>query len=383
MVSPPEPSSLLTTESVLQIAFPGLGQGTPGALAEVPVYLIPQASQPRWMILGDPRLAAPVLRSWRPFKASTRLLWSGVVAASSLGLLSRLPGVISTRAHVDLSYWRKNLPGFSSDWLPVVHVGNPSHSRKAIVFFVGPDRQFKAVAKIPLVPGGTQAILNEFDIFHALRESAYLPKPLFRDPARGIAAQSWLEGAPVSRTLTPAHMDLLARFALPGVTVRVVDFRAEITAGLDRTDLPFDRSVLTRALEMLDNDRPLPAFLEHRDFAPWNLKRLSGGESGAIDWEWAVLRSLPCQDIFRYFAIQDALFYGPGTVWHTCTTHPLVQAHFRRFAIPPEVLPPLAMYYFLRVLLMDWQGGNPALAHHSYGQIERLLEAQANANSQI
>jgi hypothetical protein len=374
-VSLQEQGGFLTTPCVLNAAFPGAGKGGAGASkVEVPVHVIPQGSEPRWIILGDSRAAAPVLRSWRPFKMSTRLRWSAVVTASSRGMLQRLPGVERRQAAIDFSYWRKMLPGFSDDWVPVVHIGNPSHTRKVIVFFIGPSRRFKAVAKVPLVIGASEAILNEANILDQLRGASYLPECLFQDPVQGIAAQSWLDGKPVARKLTSAHMELLARLAVPGGEVRVSRQRSTIAAALERTDLPFDRTVLAHALDTLDYDEPLPEFVEHRDFAPWNLKRLGDGQSGAIDWEWAVFRGLPCQDIFRYFYIQDALFNGPGDVWETMNSHRLVQAYYLRFEIPPSAVPALAMHYLLRVLAMDWGSGNTRLAHHAFRQIASLLD---------
>ncbi len=300
--------------------------------------------------------------------------WSAITAASTLGALSRLPRVATSRAAIDQSYWRRSLPGFADGWVPVVHVGNPSHTRKVIIFWVGADRRFKAVTKIPLVAGAVEAILNEANTLEHLRGAAFLPGFLFRDTEKGIAAQSWLPGKPVSRELTAAHMELLAGLALPGQSIRVCDLRPDVTAALERADFPYDRSVLSRGLELLEDYRPLPAFIEHRDFAPWNLKRLAGGKTGAIDWEWTSLRSLPCQDLFRYFYIQDALFNGSGQVWQALQAHPLVKAHYRRFDLPSKALAPLAMYYLLRVLSMDWLAGSTKLVDYTYGQIKLLLE---------
>ena len=374
MVNSTGASGALCLSDVLNAAFPE-GEGGAGTSAvEVPVQVIPQGNEPRWVVIGDSRVATPVFRSWRPFKVSTRLRWGAVIAASSLGALSRLPGVITSRNSIDLSYWRSRLPGFEDDWRPVLHIGNPSYTRKVTVFFVGADGQFKAVAKVPLLDDSAHAILNEGEILRSLDGADYLPACLFQDPQRGVAAQSWLEGDPVCRELKSAHMDLLARFAVSDGTTRVSELRASIAAELDDGDLPFDRGILARAQEFLDYDQPLPTFIEHRDFAPWNLKRLRDGRTGAIDWEWAVLRSLPCQDIFRYFYIQDALFHGPGDVWKRLTSDPLVLAHCRRFAIPPNALPALAMYYQLRVLAMDWKGGNERLAEYAFEQIKCLLK---------
>ena len=373
MVSLPDPAAPLTTPDVLRIAFPEVAGGS-RSQSDVAVEVIPQGPEPRWIVLGDTRIAASVLKSWRPFRVSSRLSWTAVVTAASARMLSRLPGVVSSRASINMAYWRQNLTAFTGEWVPVVHIGNPSHTRKATIFFVVGDGQVKAVAKVPLLEGAKPAILNETRVLSELRAASFLPKPLFADATRGIAAQSWLVGRPVSRELTLAHMELLARLAVPGATIRISSQRAAIATALAQCDLPFDRPVLARALDTLDDDQPLRAFVEHRDFAPWNLKRLPDAQSGAIDWEWATLHGLPCQDLFRYFYIQDALFQGPGKVWQAYTSHPLVGEHCRRFQIPSQALRPLAFHYLLRVLAMDWQSGNASLARHSFGQISSLLE---------
>ena len=371
MVSPGDPAACLPLSDVLRISFPAAHPSAHGTV--MPVHVIPQGSEPRWIVIGNPRNAAHVFRSWRPFKMGTRLRWSAVIAASSCGLLARLPGVISTTGSVDLSYWSR-LPGFDDDWVPVLYIGNPSYTRKITIFFVGRrDHAFKAVAKVPLYGASQEAILNEAEVLDQLRGADYLPACIFRDSERGIAAQSWLEGEPVSRKLTPAHMELLGRLTIPGAVARVSDQRKVIAQALDQADFPFDREVITRAQEFLDYDAPLPACIEHRDFAPWNLKRLERDQTGAIDWEWATLRGLPCQDIFRYFYIQDALFHGPGAVWEVLNNHKLLREFYRRHEVPIAALPALAMHYLLRVLAMDWRGGNAFLAQYSFKQIHSLL----------
>lgn len=375
MVSRRESPGSLTVAEVLARAFPDGG----GGQNEVPLHVIPQGAEPRWIIVGDPRPAAAVLRSWRPFKMGTRLRWSAVVAAASVRALARLPGVVTSRVSIHPAYWRRFLPDWEDDWTLVLHIGNPSHTRKATVFFAGQGGRCKAAAKVPLCDGAAQAILNEADVLGKLGNSDYHPSPLSEDREKGIAAQSWLDGKPVGRKLTSAHMELLGRFAVPGATTRISNRREAIAAELESADLPFDRTVMARALDLLDDDRQLPAFVEHRDFAPWNLKRLPGGSTGAIDWEWAVLRSLPCQDIFRYFYIQDALFNGPGDVWGMLNRHPLVQAHLRRFEIPAESVAALAMHYQLRVLVSDWKSGNAGLAEYEFNQISKLVAVKPSS----
>ena len=365
----------LTTPIILDLAFPpGTAPFGASGKRDWKVSVIAQGDEPRWIILGDTRKALPVLASWWPFKLSSRAQWSGVLLASFLNLLSRLPGIGSETFTIDAWYWRESLPDFSEGWTAVFHVGNQSHTRKAILFFVGQDGKVKAVAKVPLTAAAGSAILNEAAILRDMESVEGLPRVLFQDNDRGVAAQTWLEGKAVSRQFTPEHIRLLSSLANAGSTVRVSDFRAEIAASLDALDLPFDRSSLIPALDFLDYDQVLPAFVEHRDFAPWNLKRLPNGHLTLLDWEWAVEKSLPLQDICRFFYIQDALFFGPGKVWETLTSNPLIQEYMRRFEIPPAALPALTMYYLLRVLAMDSQNRNLTLTAYTLQQIESLLD---------
>lgn len=374
MLTSTELAGPLTASHILQVSFPALGaaMGAP-TVEERTIHVIPQDKEPRWIILGDPRKALPVLSSWRPYTMSSRLQWKAVRFVTSMNLLPRLPGVVNSSASIECSYWHRNLLHFSARWTPVVHIGIPSHTRKAIVFFLGEDRLVKAVAKVPLTPAAADAILNEASVLDCLRTAEYLPRILFQDSERGVAAQSWLDGEPVSREFTPAHVELLSLLANPNTTTRVSDYRAEVSAELDSLDMPFDRSVLSQALDLLNFDEPLQGFVEHRDFAPWNLKWLADGSLGLLDWEWAVPNGLPWQDACRFFYLNDVHFDGPGRVWEAMNANHLLGLYRQRFEIPTAALPALTMHYLLRVLCMDWQSGSPHIAQYTFRQIQLLL----------
>jgi len=143
-------------------------------------------------------------------------------------------------------------------------------------------------------------------------------------------------------------------------------------------DLPFDRSVLARAVELLECDKPVESFVEHRDFAPWNLKWLRGGGLGLLDWEWSVADSLPWQDVCRFFYLDDVHFNGPGRVWEAMANNELLLNYRQSFDIPSVALAPLTMRYLLRVLSMDWMSGNERLARYTFQQIQRLLEVRSS-----
>jgi hypothetical protein len=372
------PADILTTSKTLETAFPpATGRPAPPIAAATKISTIPQGAEPRWIILGDPAKALPVLKSWKPFKLSSQVRWNAVLMASSMKLLSRLPNVKSDEAFIDKQYWQSRLEGFSDRWHVVVHVGNSSYTRKAIVFFIGEDASIKAVAKVPLTSAAGEAILNEAHVLRHLQAVDDLPRVLFDDTQRGVAAQTFLDGKAVSRKFTAGHVELLGSLANDGATTRLSKFRPEIVSALDALDLPLDRLMLQRSVDFLDFDGELPEFVEHRDFAPWNIKRLPDGRLTLLDWEWAVEKSLPWQDMCRYFYIQDVLFHGPGKVWERLTGDPLVQKYVKKFEIPTAALHGLTMYYLLRVLCMDWKNKDRSLTDYTLKQIRFLLESKS------
>ena len=366
----------VTAASVLDAVFQGnAAKSGPGSAEEIDVHVIPQGDEPRWIIVGSPKKALPVLKSWAPWKTASRVRWSGVRAAAAINALPMIPGVENSRSRIDVSYWRGSLPFFPESWNAVIHVGSFSHTRKAILFLIENGERILCAVKVPLMAGAAGAILNEGAILDRLRRFEYLPHVLFRDGERGVVAQSWLEGKPVGRKFTTAHLDLLNSLSTPGVAPTMADCRNEIARGLGSADLPFDRSPLARGLEMLDFNEPLPRFIEHRDFAPWNLKWMPSGALGLLDWEWAEADGLPWQDVCRYFYLDDVHFNGGGRVWEAMNSNDLLRAYLNRFEIPLKALPALTMRYLLRELLMEWNGGNVWLAKYAYGQIQALIES--------
>lgn len=339
------------------------------------VHVIPQKDEPRWIIIGSPRKALPVLRSWAPWKTASRIRWNAVRLSAALNTLSAMPRVANSSERVDLSYWRSRFDRFPAEWNAVIHVGNPSHTRKAILFLIDKGERVVCAGKIPISPQSAEAILHEGAMLELLAGSAYLPDVLFVDRVRGVVAQSWLEGSPVSRGFTQAHLDLVSSLATSGRSVRVSDSLAQMSIDLEDVDFPFDRSVVARALEMLGNDFPLNPFVVHGDFAPWNLKWIRPGRLGLLDWEWAVPHGLPWQDICRFFYLDDAHFRGSGKVWAEINGNELLQRYLRTFDIPGRAIAPLTMRYLLGELLMEWKAGNQWLADYAYRQIVELIEA--------
>lgn len=375
MLTAAAPAALTAGDVLAQVFGDSRSIAHGGNREECRIHVLAQGGEPRWIIVGSPSKAMPVLKSWAPWKKSSRVQWNAVRMASAMNALAMLPGVVNSSIEIDTSWWRAALPSFPKEWSAVIHVGSPSYTRKAILFVIEGGARVVCAAKVPLAPESAGAILNEADMLDRLRRFDYLPRVLFCDRARGVAGQSWLEGRPVGRGFTEAHLDLLNSLACAEGRVRVCDCRAELARGLKKPGFPYDRSVLARAMEILDCDVSLPRFVEHRDFAPWNLKWIGKGVLGLLDWEWAEAEGLPWQDACRYFYLDDVHFNGAGRVWEALTSDPLLQRYCRRFEIPQNALPALTMRYLIRELLMEWEGKNQRLADYAYRQIQYLLDA--------
>ena len=371
------PSSPLTAADVVARVFcEDESIGGRRELEDCSIHVIAQGAEPRWIIIGRSASALPVLRSWAPWKTRSRLSWKAVQAAARMNVLPMMPGVLNSVVQIDTSYWRTKLQSFPREWSAVIHVGNPSHTRKAILFLIESGKRVVCAAKFPLMAESKGAIFNEAEMLDRLRRFDYLPRVLFQDRQKGIVAQSWLDGKPVSRGFTDAHLELLnSLLSQDGGVARVCDCRAELASGIEASDLPFDRSALARAMDLLDCDLPLPQFIEHRDFAAWNLKWIRPGVLGLLDWEWTVPHGLPWQDACRYFYLDDAHFGGAGRVWDVLTSSKVLLRYRHHFDIPPAALPALTMRYLLGELLMEWNGGNAWLAEYAYKQIRSLLDS--------
>ncbi len=336
--------------------------------------VISQSSQPRWLVPEKVRSALPVFRSWRPYGTKSRLQWQGVIAACSSNLLPLLPGVRAVQAGCNLSYWNMQLRGFSEEWEMLGHIGNPSPTQKAIFFFLH-GGSIKAVAKVPLTMEAKAAILNEAAILNVIKEKQIVPEVLSTDVVCGTAAQSWIAGKPVSRKFQQPHLDFLLRLACNECSVRLSAFQNLLASEMENFDRPeSERKFVKQAFDLLGLDEEWMAFTEHRDFAPWNVRRFADGRITLIDWEWAVEKSLPWQDVCRYFYIQDYLFREGKNVWEVLISHPLLRAYARKCNLTRNSMRSLTSYYLLRTLFEDYRHGEYARYNYTLRQIRLLFE---------
>ena len=257
----------------------------------------------RWLLPSRGVSAGPVLANWAPYRWRSRVGWSAVRAADRVGRVRALPGSFE----VELEEAR------SANWaalgwkgrdepIPVIYIGTPGPRRKAVVHLV--DRasaMCRAVVKVPLADEAKAAILHEAEVLAALEREHYQhsPRLLHVDSERGVTTQTFVEGRPGGRKLTPEYWRLLRSLLLPGESTSLSAAIAE---------WQHEAGSAAWAIEELQDNRALPACWEHGDFAPWNIRRLVGGNCSLLDWENARRPSLPLMDAFHFLHMQDLLF---------------------------------------------------------------------------
>lgn len=338
------------------------------------VHIIPQAGVPRWILPDDTSRALTVLKSWKPYSLKSFVQWKVILAVCRIGALAAIPGMRRGMLRSDAAYWQKLLPSYTEAWAAVVYVGHPSPTRKAIVFFVDKCARVQAVAKIPLQMEAKAAILNEAAILQFLSHRLPLPEVLFTDQVEGIAGQSWMEGGHVSSSFRAEQLDLLSCLHSEGAEVRLSDSRDRLAAELESQDVPLDALLQKRALSLLERNESLPAFTEHRDCVPWNMRRLTDGRLTLIDWEWAIQQGLPWQDVCRYFYMQDYLFKKSANVWEILTGHMWLTKYRQRFGLSLDVVKGLTMHYLVRSLCEDHSEGNLDRAAYMERKIREVLQ---------
>ncbi len=255
----------------------------------------------------------PFMAAAMRYKVSSRLKWWILMAAYRRGLLGRLPRVIS----IGISGYKDQTwdhMGWSAPEppAPVIYIGTPGPSRKAVVGLIDTDEcRVAAVAKIPLGANARRRTLREAEFLVLLEKEkpGFAPRSLFVDKKTGITVQEAIEGAPANRRLTEAHISWQLDAEISGEMISLREEAERLSrqvVGLKDVDQG-TREVLSRVLSEVDDPFLLPAAWVHRDFAPWNLKQAPSGTLTAIDWESASPRGLPLYSLLHYLSKQAFL----------------------------------------------------------------------------
>lgn len=325
-------------------------------------WIIPGRDGPRWIVPQNPRYGRSVLSQWRPYDLSSRIKWVAFMAAYRTGRLGMVPGVVpvgvarasdSNRGH--LGWTNERGP------VPVIYVGTPGPTRKAVAHLVDVATcRTAGVAKIPLGARAAENILHEADILGLLEEEkpGIAPRLRYVDRAACISVQDSITGRSSFRGLTQAHIDWLRDLRIPGTETSLREQSEYLMKRLVHLEgLPeATRCLLENVLEQLDDPTPLPAVWVHGDFAPWNLRWVEQGKLAAVDWEEAMPVSLPGVDLIYFYVIQDFLFCdnAPDKAWHQLQgfvdSH-LVRSYIERFWYVEKLLTSLVLFTLADMLI--------------------------------
>jgi hypothetical protein len=270
--------------------------------------------EPRWILPHEHRYAWPFLQQWSPYNFRSRIKWQCLLFAYRGKMLSCMPGVTPLRIVVpEKSNWQHLGWSFSKPPVPVIYVGTPSPNRKVVIGLIDSQKKtVTSIGKAPLEQEANLSILHEADILNTLTKEkpGLAPRNIFLDREHGTASQEFFSGSPTGRMLTKQHVKFLVDLAIPGQTISLHEVLKDLGRQIQilKHIEPEARTVLERVFVEVDDPSLLPAVWEHGDFAPWNLKNITGGSLKAIDWEAASRQGLPLFDLVYFRSIQTFLF---------------------------------------------------------------------------
>ncbi|HME31152.1 MAG TPA: aminoglycoside phosphotransferase family protein, partial [Terriglobales bacterium] len=300
--------------------------------------------------------------------------WAAIRAAYHAGCLSALPDVtgVNIAGSEDID-WRS--VGWSSNVspVPVVYVGTPGVSRKAVIHLVNPASGIcDAIVKVPLTEAAKAAILREADVLDMLADEDYTcsPRLLHVDRDRGITTQTALNGKAGGRKFAAAYWAALRSLMLADETTTIVGHAAEWQEQLlSAVGCESDMRTMTAALSELWDAHRLPACWVHGDFAPWNIRHLPDGTTAILDWEDAHRSGLPLQDAFHFLHIQDYLFGARPTV-HSSDMLGFAKAS----GISPEQCHKLEIAYLAHTYLQRLAVGEVEHAEYLLATLRAVLQ---------
>lgn len=313
-------------------------------------WVIAGKQGPRWIIPQNPKYGLSVLTQWRPYGTLTSMQWQAFLTIYRIGQLGLLPNIqafgiseAQTSSWESLGWMRSHAP------VPVIYVGTPSDTRKAVISLVNRKTlQIVGIAKVPLTPLASNCILREAKNLTelAVNKPGLGPQLLFVNQDQGTSLQSAILGDPPSRRLTPAHCSWLSQLAIPEVETSLQEQVENLLPRLSHLSKMGDQTTVSagKTLERLTDPTPLPSVWIHGDFAPWNLKWIDRSTLAAVDWEEARSHGVPLQDFFHYFYIQSYLFQS-GPVLLSQLKQKFVDPYWPNLNLDAEMYLKLARFY--------------------------------------
>jgi hypothetical protein len=272
--------------------------------------MVSGASGPRWLLPARPNAATlAAAGTWRPYDRAARLKWHGLVTAWRLGTAASLPNVAKV-----------SIVGADALSPPAVHIGTPDRRQKAILFHPAAEAQPAMVRKVAVADDAVAAIAHEAAALHRLAVIRPGLAPALLETASGSISMAWLDGDPVPARLDEAILGQLAALRLD----QDIDTVGE-------QDLP---------------DR-LPAFIEHGDFVPWNIRR-QAAQLYLLDWEDAAIPGLPLQDLVGWSLAVGHFIQRRPVIEVLRRERPILRAFAARIGVEASTVPPLVRLYLAR-----------------------------------
>lgn len=315
-------------------------------------WVIGSKKGPRWIIPQNPNLSVSILQQWRPYGAFSCLKWRFLLAAYCAGQLHRLPGIVSIGVSGATANNWKHFGGTEQQrFIPIIYIGTPSLTRKAIVSLVD-KASFKwvGIAKVPLESQAVDNILREAETLTRLESEKpdLAPQSLFIDREQGIAVQTPLTGKPTTNTsLTKSHLEWLSRLYISGKQTSLQEQTDKLKQrlgalnGIDREM----KTLVSKLLETLEDPTLLPCTWVHGDFTPWNIKWSDSRKLVVVDWEEARPKSLPLQDLFHYQYIQSCFLKPNKNLLDETWKKPIVIEYLQSWGIDRSRYEKLAQFY--------------------------------------
>jgi hypothetical protein len=348
----------LHSELVKQIVssvFPGsvVMEGLPAGERGESFFVIPGKHGPRWIVPGNASYGRVFLEQWQPYDLSSRLKWRIVLIAYRLGLLSRLPGINTIFVAGAEQSWDGVGWGLTEPPVPVIYVGTPGSTRKAVVGLVeSRTRKLRTIAKIPVSPGSVATIQHEMAMLSklALQKPDFAPRVVYANSETGITVQEAFAGVPTSRRLMRHHIDWLSELNIGDESICLQDIATDVAMQVEQLVVidPEVRELIAAVCRQLDDRTSLPAVWVHGDFAPWNLKMTNDGRLVAVDWEYSFPNGLPLFDIVYFRSIQMYLFGEKELFPRNALT--LAFSYLKLLGVAPSSFEPLV----LACLMQDW-----------------------------
>jgi hypothetical protein len=343
--------------------------------------IIPGNDGPRWLLPNRNELTQTILREWRPYSAAARLSWAGIRLLARLGALRLLPGTRQTQLPATVGRHLLSQFGIEGDaFPPVILVGNPSATRKIIVFLADPTQGLNTVLKLPLTLAARVSIRNEAETLRKLDGLHRAPRLLHYSEQSGAAMQEYLPGKLGSRRCKPDYLRLMIEFARTGEVASLREHGLRLAERLRSHAAYRDHAGdLDSGLASLLKDTAIPAALVHGDFAPWNIRELSGGSCTLVDWESAVWRGLPLHDLCHFFYMQTQLFSPNRLFYSTLLREGSWRKYCHALDLSPSMVPRLVAAFLLETLARCWEAGNAPSADFCLRQLQAFQRQARNA----